>query len=73
MVTIDLLTTLGFTLTGSCNCNGGYYKKYKRGEWLIYLSATKYKVKKNGITVKSYSPVEGLQEYLSKAVPQFFT
>jgi hypothetical protein len=72
-MSIDLLTTLGFTPAGSCNCNGGYYKKYKRGEWLVYISSTKYKVKRNGITVKNYSPITGLPEYLQAAIPFLFT
>lgn len=48
-------------------------KKFRRGEWLIYISKTKYKVKKNGATIKSLSPLDGLQKYLSQALPQLFT
>jgi hypothetical protein len=62
----------GFVFAGTCNCGGGFNKKYKRGEWLVYVTASKFKVKKNGSTVKGYSPIEGLEKYLEKALPAIF-
>jgi hypothetical protein len=69
----ERLIELGFTKHGTCNCNGSFNQKYKRGEWLVYISSTKFKIKKHGSTVKSYSPLEGLEVYLSQAIPNLFT
>ena len=71
-MTADDLIKIGFTPAGTCNCGGGFNKKYKRGEWLIYLTATKFKVKKNGSTVKGYANIEGLEKYIQAAIPQLF-
>lgn len=73
MVPADYLTSLGFTYAGDCNCGGSYNKKYKRGEWLVYLTRTKYKIKRHGTTVKGYSDINGLEVYLQAALPQLFT
>lgn len=66
---IDLLK-LGFTPSGSCNCNGQHNRKFKRGEWLVYITSSKFKVKKNGSTIKGYANIEGLEKYLQAAIPQ---
>lgn len=69
----EKLLSLGFTYIGTCNCNGSHNKKYKRGEWLVYVTKSSYKIKRNGSTIKGYSDIEGLEIYLQKALPQFFT
>lgn len=66
---IDLLK-LGFTPAGSCNCNGQHNRKFKRGEWLVYITSTSFKVKKNGSTVKGYADIKGIEKYLQAAIPQ---
>lgn len=67
------LEKLGFTYTGSCNCNGSFNRKYKWNEWTIYLTKSKFKVKRNGATVKGYTDITGLEAYLQAALPQLFT
>lgn len=62
------LRELGFIPAGTCNCNGGLNKKYKRAEYLIYITKTKFKVKKFGTTIKSYTDIEGLEAYIQKAI-----
>ena len=66
------LTMLGFVFTGSCNCNGSHNKKYKLSEWLIYITKSKFKVKRNGATVKGYTDITSLEAYLQAAIPQLF-
>lgn len=63
------LIELGFTYAGTCNCHGGLNKKYKRGEFLIYIKQSQFKVKKFGTTIKGYSDIQGLEAYLQKAIP----
>lgn len=70
---IEWLLSLGFTYAGNCNCNGQKNTKYKRGEWLIYITRSQFKVKKNGSTVKGYANIEGLKKYVQAAIPQLFT
>lgn len=67
---IEKLLSLGFTFAGTCNCNGGLNKKYKRAEFLVYITANKFKVKKFGTTIKGYSDLEGLEAYIQKAIPK---
>jgi hypothetical protein len=69
----DWLLSIGFTHAGHCNCNGQKNHKFKRGEWLIYVTSTQFKVKKNGSTVKGYASIEGLKKYVQAALPQLFT
>lgn len=68
----ERLMELGFVFAGTCNCGGGFNKKYKRSEWLVYVTSSKFKVKKNGSTVKGYADLAGLEVYLQKAIPFLF-
>lgn len=63
----------GFTYIGSCNCDGAHNRKYKHGEWTVYLTRSKFKVKRNGSTVKGYTDISGLEAYLQATLPQLFT
>jgi hypothetical protein len=72
-MTPERLLELGFTPAGTCNCSGSLNRKYKRGEFLIYLTKTQFKVKRFGTTVKGYSSIEGLQKYLQSALPTIFS
>lgn len=65
---MDLLQ-LGFTYAGTCNCSGAVNRKYKRGEFLVYITKSQFKVKKSGSTIKGYSNIEGLEAYIQKAIP----
>lgn len=69
----ERLKSLGFVYVGSCNCNGSFNKKYKRAEYLIYITRSQFKVKKFGNTIKSYADIEGLEGYLQAALPFLFT
>ena len=59
----------GFTFYGTCQCNGTKNVKYKRGEIIVYLTRTKFKVKKNGLTIKGYDDINQAKTYLSRAFP----
>lgn len=71
-MTADQLLALGFTYAGTCNCSGSHNTKYKRSEYLIYLTKTKFKVKRFGTTVKGYANIEGLEKYLQAEIPTLF-
>lgn len=58
-----------FKYVGTCSCDGTSTKKYQYGSWLIYISAKYFRVKKNGSTVKSKTPLSELETYLSQAIP----
>lgn len=66
------LIDLGFTFAGTCNCSGTQNRKYKRAEYLIYLTNNQFKVKKFGTTVKGYTDLQKLEGYLQKAIPVLF-
>lgn len=68
----EWLKSLGFTYAGNCNCSGSRNEKYKRGEWMVYITRSKFKVKRYGTTVKGYADIEGLKIYLQKAIPSLF-
>ncbi len=57
-----------FVLIGTCNCNGTHNKKYKYQDWIVYITRTKYKVKKNGLTVKNYSPLATLEAFIKETI-----
>lgn len=61
-----------FKFVGTCNCSGGLSKKYKYGQWMIYIGKY-FKVKKNGITVKSKGNLNELEKYISQAIPAVCT
>jgi len=67
------LIRLGFVPVGTCNCNGGLNRKFKRAEYLIYITRSQFKVKRFGTTIKGYSDLEGLEAYLQKILPFLFT
>lgn len=67
-----LVCKLKFTPAGTCNCNGSFNRKYKLNEYLVYISSKKFRVKKHGSTVKSYTPIEHLEAYLQAAIPHLF-
>lgn len=68
-MTEDKLLSLGFTRAGTCNCSGSLNRKYKRGEFLVYITKTQFKVKRFGTTIKGYSNIEGIEKYLQSAIP----
>lgn len=68
----EKLLSWGFVPAGSCNCNGQKNYKFKRNEWLVYVTATKFKVKKHGSTIKGYANIEGLETYIQRAIPSIF-
>lgn len=70
--TIIDLKLLGFVDAGTCNCNGTHNRKYKRSEYLIYITKTRFKVKKHGNTVKAYTDIENLESYLRSALSFLF-
>lgn len=63
VVTADVLE--GWKYYGTCTCYGANTKKYKRNGYTLYLGATHFRVKKNGVTIKQKTHNSELENYLS--------
>lgn len=61
-----------FKFIGTCNCHGMFNRKYKYKDWIIYTTTTKFKVKKNGSTVKGYTDHKFLETYLQAIIPNIY-
>jgi hypothetical protein len=68
-----IIQQYGFEFIGKCNCGGSVNRKFKSKEWLIYLTRKSFKVKCNGITVATYTPVDKIEAYLQKTFPGVHT
>ena len=60
----------GFTYKGSCNCDGSYTEKWQRGAYQLRIKQTRFKIKKDGITIKGWMPIQQLQTELNNVAIQ---
>lgn len=67
--TIDL-SEFGFVYAGSCNCDGSHTEKWKKGEYQLRIKQTRFKIKQNGVTIKSWTPIDQLQTELQNVALQ---
>lgn len=65
---IEVLKKYGFKYVGSCNCNGIYTQKYKRGDYMIRWRSKRYKfvVQYLGKMTGGWQPVTELENKLKE-------
>lgn len=64
----DLLHQYGFKYTGSCNCNGIFTEKYKKGEYLIKWRRKRYTfcVVQNNSKITGWLPLKDMESKLKE-------
>lgn len=70
MIQIAHIDMKGFTFKGSCNCDGSLTEKWQWGEYQFKIKATRFKIKKGGITVKGWTPLAQLQTAINDVAVQ---
>lgn len=62
----QLLESLGYKFTGTCNCDGYLTHKYKNGDYKIKwrIQRAQFKILKHGITVTNWESIAN--DYLIK-------
>lgn len=70
MMQSSTINMFGFKYKGSCNCDGSLTEKWELGEYQLRIKATRFKIKQNGSTIKSWTPIDQLQTVLSNVALQ---
>lgn len=64
----ELILSMGFTRTGTCNCGGYYTEKYTKANYEISWRRKRYlvKLKKSGETIFGWIPIHELDKAITE-------
>jgi len=64
----EILSKYGFKYSGSCNCNGVFTQKYKKGDYLVRVRKNRYKfmIQKGGKSTTIWLPTAELENKLNE-------